>query len=174
MLSPFSAAIRLSGQSYDLYPAPSSSSYLRYFRLLSVCQFTVWILQQLSGLRIMSITYFDAISMTASSFHSISLFCGRSSYGQKAKRVLLVLSHRLYPVLSLMNIFLVQHSSEFQTMTYSLGCLLIVVCCIYYFWELFQQKTFYQSCPATRFLDLFRTFVLLYVHFSALWAYSIL
>jgi hypothetical protein len=46
----------------------------------------------------------------------------------------------LYPVLFLMNFLLVQHSSEFQSMTYALGCLLIVICCIYYFWELFQQK----------------------------------
>ncbi|WP_431213185.1 hypothetical protein ACQ86N_47525 [Puia sp. P3] len=31
--------------------------------------------------------------------------------------------------------------ATFHTMSYCLGCLLIVCACIYYFWELFQQKS---------------------------------
>jgi len=45
-----------------------------------------------------------------------------------------------YPLFSLVNIFFIQVAT-FHTMSYCLGCLLIVCACIYYFWELFQQKS---------------------------------
>jgi hypothetical protein len=57
----------------------------------------------------------------------------------KAKRILLYCLVA-FPLISAINLFLVQKSGVFQTMTYSLGCLLIVGACIYYFWELFQSK----------------------------------
>ena len=44
-----------------------------------------------------------------------------------------------YPLIALINIFFIQRTT-FHTITYSLGCLLIVASCIYYFWELFQQN----------------------------------
>ncbi|HET6254561.1 MAG TPA: hypothetical protein VFE32_10825 [Puia sp.] len=59
---------------------------------------------------------------------------------RKAKRVFLYI-FLIYPVLATVNIFLVQSSGNFHTMTYSLGTFLIVSACIYYFWELFQQKS---------------------------------
>ncbi|HEV2355797.1 MAG TPA: hypothetical protein VGR89_16225, partial [Puia sp.] len=59
---------------------------------------------------------------------------------RKAKRTFLLI-FLLYPVVAIANIFLVQQYSNFHTMTYSLGSLLIVTGCIYYFWELFQQKS---------------------------------
>jgi hypothetical protein len=60
--------------------------------------------------------------------------------GRRAKKVFLYIC-LLYPVVALLNIFLVQRFGNFHTMTYSLGSLLIVAGCIYYFWELFQQKS---------------------------------
>jgi hypothetical protein len=59
----------------------------------------------------------------------------------KAKRILLYCLVA-FPLISAINIFLVQKSEGFQTMTYSLGCLIIVGACIYYFWELFQSKNY--------------------------------
>jgi hypothetical protein len=56
----------------------------------------------------------------------------------KAKRILLYCLVA-FPLISA--IFLLQNSG-FQTITYSLGCLLIVGACIYYFWELFQSKNY--------------------------------
>jgi hypothetical protein len=56
----------------------------------------------------------------------------------KAKRVFLIFLIILPPVF-VANIFLLQNSQIFQSMTYSLGCLFVVVTCIYYFWELFQH-----------------------------------
>jgi len=60
-------------------------------------------------------------------------------HGAKAKnlfRLFLI----VYPVVALINIFFIQGPRVFHTVTYSLGCLLVVACCIYYFWELFQQS----------------------------------
>lgn len=44
----------------------------------------------------------------------------------------------LYPVTALINIFFVQGIASFHSITYALGCFLIVTICIYYFFELFQ------------------------------------
>ena len=48
----------------------------------------------------------------------------------------------IIPLVFAINVFLVQKSSVFQSMTNSLGSLLVVAACIYYFWELFQQSTY--------------------------------
>jgi len=42
-----------------------------------------------------------------------------------------------YPFISLLNIFFIQGKSGFHTVTYAIGCLIIVAWCIYYFYELF-------------------------------------
>jgi drug/metabolite transporter (DMT)-like permease len=59
---------------------------------------------------------------------------------RKAKKVFLY-GVLLYLLLSIVNILLVQFSGNFNTMTYCFGTFLIVAACIYYFWELFQQKS---------------------------------
>jgi hypothetical protein len=43
-----------------------------------------------------------------------------------------------YPLISIANIFFIQGITIFPTITHSLGCLLIVIMTIYYFFELFQ------------------------------------
>jgi hypothetical protein len=45
----------------------------------------------------------------------------------------------LYPAIFLVNILLIQGSVVFHSMTYALGCLLIIFSCIFYLWEMFQQ-----------------------------------
>ena len=42
-----------------------------------------------------------------------------------------------YPFISLINIFFIQGKTGFHTVTYAMGCLIIVAWCIYYFYELF-------------------------------------
>jgi hypothetical protein len=44
----------------------------------------------------------------------------------------------IYPLIAVINIFFIQGMGSFHSMTYALGCLLIVTICIYYFFELFQ------------------------------------
>ncbi|HLI92695.1 MAG TPA: hypothetical protein VKU83_03775 [Puia sp.] len=60
--------------------------------------------------------------------------------GKNAKRIFLYI-FLPYPVVTILNIFFWQQVVNFHTMTYSLGALLIVSGCIYYFWELFRQRT---------------------------------
>ena len=55
---------------------------------------------------------------------------------KKAKKVLLFLMIA-YPIAALTNIYFFQGRTGFHIFTYSIGCLLIVGCCIYYFYELF-------------------------------------
>lgn len=43
-----------------------------------------------------------------------------------------------YAILAIINILFIQKIRTFHTITYSLGCLLIVIFCIYYFFELFR------------------------------------
>lgn len=45
-----------------------------------------------------------------------------------------------YAVIAFINIYFIQKHNEFHTITYSLGCLLVVAMSIYYFWELFQSS----------------------------------
>ena len=59
-------------------------------------------------------------------------------HGRKAKAGILIFL-ATYFVLSVTNIFLVQKTGVFNSITYTLGCLQIVAACIYFFWELFQQ-----------------------------------
>ncbi len=44
----------------------------------------------------------------------------------------------IYALLAIINILFIQKMQTFHTVTYSLGCLLIVIFCIYYFFELFK------------------------------------
>jgi hypothetical protein len=48
----------------------------------------------------------------------------------------------IYPLLALINIFFIQGTRSFHSMTYALGCLLVVSICVYYFLELFQLERF--------------------------------
>lgn len=54
-------------------------------------------------------------------------------------RLIIRLTAALYVIVSIINILFIQGMKAFHTVTYSLGCLLIVAACIYYFYELFRQ-----------------------------------
>jgi hypothetical protein len=56
---------------------------------------------------------------------------------RKAKKILYSVV-AIYLVIALFNIFFIQ-KNVFHSITYSLGCLLVVACSVYYFFELFQQ-----------------------------------
>lgn len=46
----------------------------------------------------------------------------------------------LYLITAILNILFLQGTKTIHTVTYSLGCLLVVACCIFYFLQLFMQK----------------------------------
>jgi hypothetical protein len=60
-------------------------------------------------------------------------------YAPLAKKVFLYFLV-MYPLIGLINIFFFQRGG-FHTITYALGCLLIIICCVYYFLELFQRPS---------------------------------
>ena len=57
---------------------------------------------------------------------------------KRVKRISLIASG-VYGIISFINIIFVQGINTFHTVTYSLGCLLIVAVCFYYFFELFRS-----------------------------------
>lgn len=59
----------------------------------------------------------------------------------KAKKILLYCLVA-FPLIFIVNIFLVQKSQVFQSLNYCLDCLVIVAACIYFFLELFQSKNY--------------------------------
>ena len=56
----------------------------------------------------------------------------------RVKKIVLIVI-LVYPAVAVLNILLIHRANSFHTTTYSVGCLLIVGFCIYYFWELFQR-----------------------------------
>jgi len=54
-----------------------------------------------------------------------------------ARKIILYILY-IYPCIALINIFFIQKIDVFHSITFSLGCLLIVAICIYYFFELFR------------------------------------
>ncbi len=59
-------------------------------------------------------------------------------HGEKAKKIIRI-SGVVYSAIALVNIIFFQGIWAFHTVTYALGCLLIVAVCIYYFYELFRS-----------------------------------
>ena len=64
-----------------------------------------------------------------------------------AKQIILILII-LYSIFSIINILFIQGINIFHTVSYTVGCLLVALCCIYYFLELFRnpksENLFYQ------------------------------
>ncbi|WP_205509521.1 hypothetical protein [Longitalea arenae] len=75
---------------------------------------------------------------TAFEFEYYLLIIRYSIYKPKAKTAI-SWALAIYPLLVLINMLYIQ-PGKFHTITYSLGCLLVVAACIYYFFEIFQSK----------------------------------
>lgn len=77
-------------------------------------------------------------------FFSVVEFCfymilvSKIIHTTKAKKIIQI-SSLLYAIIAISNIIFFQGMETFHTITYCLGCLLIVTVCIYYFFELFRS-----------------------------------
>lgn len=58
-------------------------------------------------------------------------------FSRLVKKIIMV-TMILYAATALTNIFFIQKPNVFHATTYSLGCLIVVIFCIYYFFELFR------------------------------------
>jgi hypothetical protein len=70
------------------------------------------------------------------------LFVIRLIIGSKKVKIIIQLTCILYAIAAIVNILFIQSMKTFHTVTYSIGCLLIVIFCIYYFLELFRLPRF--------------------------------
>ena len=114
--------------------------YLRLFSLFLLFTCLVEILigyQAWEHINNLLLTSFSAVVYFCFYIYIVRSFVQSS----KARRVFLYFLIILPPIFAV-NVFLVQNSAVFQSMTYSLGCLFVVIGCIYYFWELFQNKNY--------------------------------
>lgn len=124
--------------SLTIFLQPASERYLRHFSLFLFVNCLIDTATDISAMhQINNLFLVNLQSMVVLSFQ---IYLVREIVrGRKAKKVFLYFL-LVYLLLSLANFFLVQKTIVFNTMTYSLGCLLIVSACIYYFWELFQSR----------------------------------
>ena len=134
---PISAAVPFLA-SLSVFFEPDAERYMKYFSCFLFVNFLLEAANSYTAYyRINNIFLNNIDSLLVISFQ---LYLLREIIaGRKAKRIFLYV-FLLYPLVDILNIFLVQRYGNFHTMTYSLGSLLIVTGCIYYFWELFQQK----------------------------------
>ena len=124
--------------SLTIFVRPAKERFLKYLSLFLFVNFLLDTATCYTAVySINNVFLNDVDSILVVSFH---LYVLRAIVtGRKVKRFLLY-SLLAYPLLCMINIFLVQTSGAFHTITYSFGCLLVVSSCIYYFWQLFQQK----------------------------------
>jgi hypothetical protein len=78
---------------------------------------------------------YNFVSVAASTYYMYLML--HMVYSRRARKVILGLMC-FNMIISLINILFVQKMATFHTMTYSIGCLLIVMISMYYFYELFR------------------------------------
>lgn len=126
--------------SLNIYLRPPVESYFRVFSFYLLYDFISQTYGDYQALHIHNtILYSNLTTMVSSCFY---IYLMRVIIRSRKAKLILLYCLVAFPLISAINIFLVQKPGAFQTMTYSLGCLLIVGACIYYFWELFQSKKY--------------------------------
>ena len=121
--------------SLTIFFFPAEQRYLRYFSIFLLVSTILNGIENYLALAIINNTLLSNLS-TVVEFTFYFYLLREIVQGARIKRVFLYI-FVAYPSLALLNIFLIQRNG-FHTMTYALGCLLIIASCIYYFWELFQ------------------------------------
>ncbi|OQP58503.1 hypothetical protein [Niastella populi] len=122
--------------SITLFFQASVPRYLKafpFFMLITlVVEVTAWLLLQYK----INVTLLYIV-FTSFEFMFYLFIVAYSIYNLKVRKIILWLL-AVYPVLVLLNRLFIQQRS-FHTITYSIGCLLVVAACIFYFFELFQS-----------------------------------
>ncbi|HEY0678013.1 MAG TPA: hypothetical protein VGD17_06995 [Chitinophagaceae bacterium] len=89
----------------------------------------------MSNANIHNADLYNFFSLAAFTFYMYLLM--QVVYSARARRIILY-TMTAYVVISLVNILFIQKINTFHTLTYSIGCFLIVVISMYYFYELLQ------------------------------------
>lgn len=122
--------------SLTLYFQPNNAPYLRLFPFFLLLNLVVEVIAEYLGLHHKhNIFLYNPFSVLTFCFYFYMLY--RIIHNSKFRKIITWLLW-IYPLVAFINIFFIQKITVFHTMTYSLGCLLIVAICIYYFLELFR------------------------------------
>jgi hypothetical protein len=124
--------------SLTIFFFPAVPPYLRYFAIFLLVSTILNGIENYLALAVINNTFFSNLT-TVIEFTFYFYLLREIVQRPRAKKLFLYILVA-YPILALMNIFLIQRNG-FHTMTYALGCLLIIASCIYYFWELFQRPS---------------------------------
>jgi hypothetical protein len=136
-VSPIFAAIAfLASLTILIYPVGNQ----RFLKVFSVFLLVNLIVEAISGYQakqnIHNLFFVNFVTMLDFAFY---LYLVREIILRPKARKVLLYCLIIYPAIFIVNVMLIQGSGVFHSMTYALGCLLIVISCVYYFFELFQQ-----------------------------------
>ncbi len=127
---------------YSLYRKKTREIYLKIFPLFLLISFlvelAVYVMIEIgkSNGKSYAPTYLLYNPFTTLEF-VFYFFIIREIIKKKAAKNILLGLMVAYPIMVIINMLFFQGMHKFHSFTYSIGCLLIVGCCIYYFYELF-------------------------------------
>jgi len=122
--------------SFTVYSRPQAYSYLKAFPIfLLIIAILGGVIGYLSLYGKSNIILYNIFSIFAFCFYFFVL--SQIIVNKKLKKLIFFIMF-LYPVLAFLNTVIIQKITVFHSRSYSVGCLLIVAFCIYYFYELFQ------------------------------------
>jgi hypothetical protein len=119
-----------------IYFRRNSELYLRLFPFYMLLTVVV-------GGYITYLSFHGKDNTTLFNFYTTVGFCfyffviAQIIHNRKIKKIIFYILF-IYPIVAVCNIFIVQKINILLSVSYSLGCLLIAVFCVYYFLELFQ------------------------------------
>lgn len=123
--------------SLTLYSQKGAEFYLRlfpFFLLLSLVSETTAVYLMVH--RLPNAPLYNFFTVIEFSFY---FFCLSNIIRNARVRRILLRTIFVYAVLALTNIFFIQKLRTFHSITYSIGSLVLVIFCIYYFYELFRE-----------------------------------
>jgi len=123
--------------SLTIYLRPDREAYIRYFPLFL---FIVCTQEAVSDYRQSignpnNLFYYNPYSILVCCYYFLTIYW--IIHSKRVKRIIIYILI-LYPIAAAVNILFIQKADSFHTITYSIGGLIIVALCIYYFFELFQ------------------------------------
>lgn len=122
--------------SLSLYFQPGREMYLKFFPpFLFLCSVAEMTSNYLAIHNKSNLNFYNGYTIFVYCYYYLTIYW--IIHSPKVKKLILYLLV-LYPLVALFNIFFIQKATSFHTITYSLGGLIVVALCIYYFFELFQ------------------------------------
>ena len=115
-------------------------SYLKFFPLFLICTFIVEVIGWQLGVRgINNVIYFNFSSIISIIYF---LYIIHELLISRIAMRIIIICAIVYTIVALTNIFFIHGMHVFHTMTWSVGSFLIIIFCVYFFYELFTRPYF--------------------------------